>query len=347
MISSMRGIAKCLGGLVAIGTVYFVATTLADLWEVRSMTDDRKSVCVGRILIDVPNTFKVRYRGALVSGFQIQSVEESTPQFLANLEKKELELKQRTNERGQPSLEINQEVKNDYLSGKIFRYDREWVHGFEGEKRVDSTFAKSFAYVHGNGLSFIFTSEVGGDRLPELARIVKQLRPRKRDEIPMDVGFCIDRGIFNNQVLANHTESVVAFFTSPQHPDFGIALDYAAGRRPSPTLFDRVDSADFDFGFRKLTLRRKERAVNGFAGQELAEKFLEFNGVTRHIINWESVPDPAVTNPIEMSFELTTGISPRPGGKPVDASLADLALLELWDSMVSSIRPRPTSVQKP
>jgi hypothetical protein len=47
-----------------------------------------------------------------------------------------------------------------------------------------------------------------------------------------------------------------------------------------------------------------------------------------------------------LSLELRTGIKERPGGKPVDTSLHEDALLALWDSIASSIRlrkpgPRP------
>jgi hypothetical protein len=50
-----------------------------------------------------------------------------------------------------------------------------------------------------------------------------------------------------------------------------------------------------------------------------------------------------------MTLELQTGI-PRPGGKPVQSSLSETSLFELWESMLPSVRLRPATlakVQKP
>lgn len=338
---------KSVCALGFIGALYYVTRTIVDVKEVHAMTDNRKSVCVGRVLIDVPNEVKVRLRRAVISGWMVQSMAESHEEFSSNLNAKEQELSARTNERGHRSLEVNREIRTEHVTGKIFSYDREWVHGFEGDKRIDSTFTKSLAYIHGEGTSYVFSSDFAGDRSAELLQLVRQLRLRQQDEIPTQTGFCIEKGIIGGELRAEQTESVVAFMTFPNHPDFGVALDSAAGRRQTSTLFSRADSFDFDFGMRKITLRRQERTVDVFTGQELAEKFLELDGKSRHIFQWESYGDQSTTKRPQLSMELTTGISPRPGGKPVDASLSDLALLKLWDTMVGSIRLRPVHAQKP
>ena len=44
-----------------------------------------------------------------------------------------------------------------------------------------------------------------------------------------------------------------------------------------------------------------------------------------------------------LSLELQAGISPEPGGKPVNSSLHEDAVLALWDVISSSIRPQARS----
>jgi hypothetical protein len=44
-----------------------------------------------------------------------------------------------------------------------------------------------------------------------------------------------------------------------------------------------------------------------------------------------------------LTLELETGTNPRAGGKPVQSSLSETALLDLWDKLSSSIRLRPAS----
>jgi hypothetical protein len=66
----------------------------------------------------------------------------------------------------------------------------------------------------------------------------------------------------------------------------------------------------------------------------------EFNFTTTYGFSWDaSGAQDDLLQPY-LSLELQTGLSARPGGKPVDTSLHEDALLTLWDSIASSIRLR-------
>jgi hypothetical protein len=99
-------------------------------------------------------------------------------------------------------------------------------------------------------------------------------------------------------------------------------------------------------------LREGQRSINGIDGEEVLLRAREYNFTTTYGFNWEAhgkTNDPSMPF---LSLELLTGINERPGGKPVDTSLHEDALLELWNSIASSIRlrkggPPPRSAAPP
>jgi hypothetical protein len=94
------------------------------------------------------------------------------------------------------------------------------------------------------------------------------------------------------------------------------------------------------------TLREGTRTVNGLPGEELGVKVTEANLTTNFSFEWEmSGKEDDVKQPL-LTLELQTGINPRAGGKPVQSSLSEGALTDLWDKISSSIRLRPAAPRK-
>src|SRR5437763_943539 len=55
--------------------------SIRDRSEVAKMTEKRKTVCVGRYLVDVPAQAEVGLSGVMLDGFEIETVEESEATF--------------------------------------------------------------------------------------------------------------------------------------------------------------------------------------------------------------------------------------------------------------------------
>lgn len=69
----------------------------------------------------------------------------------------------------------------------------------------------------------------------------------------------------------------------------------------------------------------------------------ELNFATTYGFDWEmSGTENDVLAPF-LSLELQTGLNPRAGGKPVQSTLSEGALVDLWDKISSTIRLRPTA----
>ncbi len=137
------------------------------------------------------------------------------------------------------------------------------------------------------------------------------------------------------------------FLRLKDHPDFLIAFDTMAGLKPDKSLLGRDDEVKQEFEAHVHTLKRGARSIAGIPGEELIERFNEQNGTTGHSCEWESFSKQNDVLRPELSLEFTTGHSLRPGGKPVESSLSDGAVLALWDKISSSIRVRPTKTVQP
>src|SRR5471032_726228 len=327
-----------------IGTV----RDIQDTEKVRKMTETMKTVCVGRFLVDVPAEAEVSFRGAFLSGWTIDTdPDETDEQFTTRLASKEAELKAEKNEKGGNSLESTIRVDSNGIAGKIFVFGRIWTKVLEGENEEDSTAATVHGYVRAQKTSLIFNAKYSDTKYAkELARIVTQIKVLKEGEIPTEPGFCIGRAMLLDPLTASQNERVTMFLSLKGHPDFLIALDSAAGLKPSDPLLVRDARHRDEFAAHLTSYRRGPRTIGGVPGEELIDGFHEGNGTTGYSCEWESTPDQNDVFRPELDLELTSGHSIRPGGPPVESSLSARAVLMLWDKISSSIRLRPTHVVK-
>jgi hypothetical protein len=95
------------------------------------------------------------------------------------------------------------------------------------------------------------------------------------------------------------------------------------------------------------SLRAHRRAINGIVGEEALERIRETNLANTYGFNWESRGVAGDLLQPFLSLELQAGVNERTGGKPVNASLHQDALLKLWDSIASSIRLRKSNPVRP
>jgi hypothetical protein len=210
---------------------------------------------------------------------------------------------------------------------------------------VDTEWVSVESHAHTKGLSISLSANYVDEADARVAEaLLAQLRLRGAGEIPSLPGFCIDHAVFAEPLPPHTTEHVAMHVGLPDHPDLALALVSMPGGGPDPGLIARTRatdaSASADSLLRISKLREGKRAINGIDGEEVLIRAREFNFTTTYGFNWEA---PGLDNdPLQpyLSLELQTGISARPGGKPMETSLHEDALLSLWDSIASSIRLR-------
>lgn len=318
------------------------------------MTEKMKTVCVGRYLVDVPSQAEVGMSREMMSGFTIDAVRESETVFRERIAAREAEIAaRRAPDAGQPGGMVEaRDLRISGMVGRTFIYGRDRTFGFEGGRRVDVEWVSVESHAYLGGLSLTLSMKYANEDDAKVAEaLLAQARPRNEQEIPTVPGFCIDQAIFVEPLPSHTNEQVAMSLGLPGHPDLSLVFFSLAGGKPSPGLLARTAEVDAaasaDELLRVTKLREGKRNVNGIDGEEVLERVRELNFTTGYGFNWE-VPsaDDDVLRPF-LSLELLTGNSERAGGKPVDSSLHEDAVLALWDSISSSIRLRKSDSPPP
>lgn len=347
----MRISRKCAKWMLAFAVVGAAAVTgiksvhsSQDMKKVTAMTEKMKTVCVGRYLIDLPAEAQVTLKMARLSGFEISGYRETQKDFLASISDRETELAANSNTLGRSNIELSREVRGRDVFGKLLIHSRLRHDGMKGGKRVSFETVTIEGYVNNKGHTFSFISE-GADpsRVPVATAMMMQVHSKDESQIPLAPGFCIDSAFIADPFEKERDETIAMFAGLPAHPDFRIMLWSNAASVQGAGLIDR-NAAAMDALMRARTrmLRENTRKINGLHGEEIGLKTTELNFATGYSFAWETRgTDNDVSAPY-ISFEMDAGLNPRAGGKPVQSSLSEEAMLKLWDKISSSIRLRPT-----
>jgi hypothetical protein len=317
------------------------------------MTEKMKAVCVGRYLVDVPVQAEVTLSRERVAGFEIETVEEDEATFRARVAARESEIGVRDSSADRTGGMVEaRDLRIPELVGRTLVYGRNRGYLMEGDRRVEDEFVSVEVYAHRGGLSFTLSAKYadqGRARLAEL--LLERLRLRRENEIPSESGFCISRAVFAEPLPVSKAEHIAMHLSLPEHPDLAMAFVSMPGGASDAGLLGRVAETDSaaspDERLRVTKLRLGKRSINGLDGEEVLERMRELNFATTYAFIWEAHGVENDPSQAFLSLELQGGISPRPGGKPVDTSLHEDAVLNLWDSIASSIRLRKSGPPPP
>jgi hypothetical protein len=320
--------------------------SMRDRSEVAQMTEKMKTVCVGRYLVDVPAQAEVSFSGAIIDGFAVETVEESDTAFGERLAAREIEIGARgTANDGSGGMVEARDLRIPGISGRTLIYGRNHSYWFEGGRRIDDDWVAVEIHAHIEGLSVTLSSKFADEATAASAEaLVARLQVRGAGEIPAAPGFCVERAVFAEPLPAHTSEHTVMHLGLPGHPDLSLTLASIAGGTPGTSLLTRVAKAEADTSAETLLrmnkLREGKRSINGIEGEEVLVRARELNFTTTYGFSWDA---PGARDDLlqpYLSLELQTGMSERSGGKPVETSLHEDALLKLWETIASSIRLR-------
>jgi hypothetical protein len=322
--------------------------SMRDRSEVAQMTEKMKTVCVGRYLVDVPAQAEVELSRGALDGFDVDSVEESETKFRQRIVAREVEIAAKSAEAGMSGPGGMIETRELHIPGMIGRtlvYGLTRTHGFENGHRVDTEFFSVEAHAHTQGVSFSLSLEFADKAdVAEPEALLSRLRLQPMHELPDVPGFCVRHAVFAEPLPPHTSEHIAMHMTLPGHRDMALRLMSMPGGGSDPGLMARDVHMDASMSSGVLSrinkLRVGRRTVHGVDGEEVLQQAREFNSTTTYSFMWESRGLKNDPRQPYLTLELQTGISERPGGKPVDTSLHEDALLALWDSIASSIRLR-------
>jgi hypothetical protein len=312
------------------------------------MTEQKRTICVGRYLVDVPAQSATSLSRERIAGFAVESVEEDETAFRERIAAREATIADNSDRATgvAPSGMVSaRDLRVPGIIGRALVFGRRRIHAIKDGRRVDEELVSVEAHAHIGGVSFSLFKEIAGEADIDLASLLlARLQLREENEIPPVPGFCIEHAIFTEPLPLHRTEHAVLHLGLPGHPDLKLTFASMPGDASDHGLLARTAEVDADASAEELLrvskLRSDKRRINGLEGEEVVERVREYNFTTGYAFNWETqgLPD----DPLRpfLSLEMQTGISARPGGKPVDTSLHEDALLALWDSIASSIRLR-------
>ncbi|WP_306393661.1 T6SS immunity protein Tli4 family protein [Telluria beijingensis] len=321
--------------------------TVHDKQKVAKMTEKMRTVCLGRFLIDLPADAPVKVKYGSVGGLDIETISaESDEEFAERLRQAELDMAEATNREGRPSLESSKEIAVDTGQGKIFIYNRRRTKVLEDHEFVFSENVALLSMLRFPDLSVTGEIEwVAPRNLPRVSSILNFIRPLNEGEIPRESGFCLGHAIVLDPYDHDNRESAVMFAGLPGHPDVNIVLSSMAGASPAPGLLERNAKAEArEPIYMRLAfsnLREHKRVINGLEGEELVLRIREPSFTTGYSFQWEMAGKQDDVHTPTLKLELESGVNPVAGGKPVQSTLTEEAMFELWESIVSSIRLRP------
>lgn len=335
----------------AFGAVWWTVDTVWSMQEpkeVTSMSTQMKTVCIGRFLIDVPESAQVSIASAAVDGFNIINYGAETPeQFAARLTLREEQINAKKNKAGNRNMESIRDVNHDRVHGKVFVFGLNSTHGFHGDEKIVLSGVAINGYVNVDGQTFGFTADdYNPKEADNLVHLIEKLQPLSEGVIPTQPGFCLNGALIRDPLTASQRERIVMFGGIPGHADLGFAISTMAGiAQDGESLLARhAATAGSTFGLMNVlvsTLLKGARNIGGLDGEELAFKVRETNFSTGYSFQWEMEGEEHDVLKPFVSIELQTGTNPQAGGPPVHSTLSEASLGDLWRRMSSSLRLRP------
>lgn len=293
--------------------------------------------CVGRYLIDLPET--ARYTGGRFSYAYTDIEFESKP--LEAFQKEAALAEQKMSglkHNGNGPLLVKVLKPTD--QSRVLSY---WKHDTSREVIVEG-------YRWLDGKRYLFRRIVSGPKIEEgaewMKKFIAQLQPFN-NEIPTKAGFCLPNAIILDFDGA-YPESADLFFEFKDRRDitFDISTSVNEGDPPE-SLLSREPSVFSGLGVLGATLgglhtiKEGDRQVGAANGQQWLITAPNDRGHKGHLFTWESpgkrqeVLQPQIRLDLE-SAKYGQGVEPGP------ASLSDQEMLKLWESILGTLRLRPT-----
>ena len=344
--------------LAVLSTVLVLSTYRAlrnarDRSTILRLTENMHAVCVGRFLIDLPADAQIDVRSRFVGGFDIESSDNETEEeFDTRFNDLESQVVAVSDGGRSRRLETPKVFGVDGARGKVVVYDRQRGETLEGGHLAEIEDVSVKGILRVKELSVMASAthrplDVG----KRLEQMLGQIRPLNAREIPFEEGFCIDRAIVRDPFEHKGNESIVLVAGLPGHRDVNIVFSSNAGATPVPGLLERHEKNRarhpilMRLAFKYL--RQRLRTINGLTGDELVTQVRESNLTTGYSFHWEMAGKQNDLYAPHLLLELESGVNPVAGGDPVQSTLSQEAMLDLWERIVSSIRVRRPETVEP
>ncbi|WP_207166276.1 T6SS immunity protein Tli4 family protein [Pseudomonas protegens] len=322
-------------GLVALTSV----ASCTSFSSSRSPTMDKTgwiTHCYGRFLIDLPPQAEIK-AGYDLWGSSIKALDDTAAALATRIDQREKELKEQQHD----------------TKGSMFLRRLDLGGGSTGllswasDASIETYYLSTYVLSKPTWQAYSWRVEMSPDRehrgIEIATSLARNLRSRAPNEIPTEPGFCIDRAYIAGDSF--QSEGFGIGVTFPEHPRTFLAFRSSTGAERD-RLLDRVSG--FLMGAAKMvagieTLRKRERG-----GAIPADEYLlagSAKGQRTYTFLWEAQgKDESINEPhLKVELSVEEADDDDDGKPPAPAFKSDKAALELWDTIIDSIRLRPVS----
>nr|WP_039784128.1 T6SS immunity protein Tli4 family protein [Herbaspirillum huttiense] len=299
--------------------------------------------CTGRFLVDLPagsvlSGGNYRYDFARLEQPKSMSLEE----FETEMATTEKTLRS-TKHKVEPSL-LRLLVKPDPQSWIFVYWEEDFITSVvqvDGYRWIDGT-RYLFKAEAGHGKPATGTRSYQDNTVERVRKILSSLHKRSTHEIPTEPGYCFEDGFIANPKW--EMEEAGIDITIAGHPDAFVSVWFypLARSAHSKPLLDRMGGVLQTLGQMATSvhvLRKGERQVGPYRGQEFLASAPSSRGMRGHKFIWETEGDGTLDTPA-LKIELTTGYRDKKGN-PQQTRLTDEQAIKLWDDVLNSFRLRP------
>jgi hypothetical protein len=322
--------------------------------NVSKLTENLKTHCVGRYLIDMPPDVLVS-GDARVQGVMIDSAAMSHEAYLQEITNRKAQLTATKSIDAYPYLYADDAIDGPDTHYFIFRgnlsdgpANREfeaykWDHGYRFKLGVEGS---DFLHPDQTYKPFIQDMSVKND-VPEKTRLifdlVKRLRWRAEDEIPSEPGLCFPTAFLPGK--AGDKEDMVAQFVLASNRDVALDFESDSGIRESNTLLQRGDQTNADLkAIGGRTIRKGPVALQGIDAEEWLFSIKTDLGVPGNKFTLEANSMTSGAQSPLLTLDFYTG-SPNAfmQDRITAASMSESEAVALWDVVSRTLRPRPNA----
>ncbi|WP_237741894.1 T6SS immunity protein Tli4 family protein [Herbaspirillum rubrisubalbicans] len=301
--------------------------------------------CTGHFLLDMPagsvlSGGNYRYDFARLEKPKAMSLEE----FETEMATTEKTLRS-TKHKVEPSL-LRLLVKPDPQSWIFVYWEEDFITSVvqvDGYRWIDGT-RYLFKAEAGHGKPATGTRSYQDNTVERVRKILSSLHKRSTHEIPTEPGYCFEDGFIANPKWEMEEAGIDIDIAG--HPDAFVSVWFypLAMRAHSQPLLDRMGGVLQMLGRMATSvhvLRRGDRQVGPYKGQEFLVSAPNSGGMRGHSFIWETEGEGTLDTPA-LKIELTTGHRAK-DGNPQKTRLTDEQAMKLWDDVLNSFRLRPTS----
>ena len=309
------------------------------------LTKTMKPVCVGRLVIEIPEVANINGWDQEVERLKIEAISPpsiSRKAFDAKIYHREMVLNTSLHNTEGHRLKSKIQPSPDSV---LFVYR---------EDNIDTTGYGFDGFFWQSGVEYQFKSSAANSSLDvKVARISKVaqdiIATPTTDLATLPPGLCIEHGVVTGADNEYRREHVAVSGRIDAYPGLTFSFSTQSASQPSDdlTLIQRTerslgmgDAMGKEVSAATKFLRKGKRKLNGQDGEEMVA-VITLNGETSIEASAEFYAEPKVLDKPNIEVSLGDQTHDDNTHKPFNKNLTEKEFLALWDAMLNGIKPRP------